>query len=492
MDAEDENDELEGLTPVAPAYKGSWKQFTKYVNDELGGPVQDAEDADKYLTRANVNAYFKHHIPTLKIQPDGIVRHRTALQWYSTHREWKDPDNPFIVNSKTVKDCIKLYASKYLMEYTIRNHDAHAGLPTNILSDEDHCKAMKHVISTNDSTWQDFGMSWNGCRATNIRQATLRKLFLCHLRADASHGPPGASPNNRTILSLIMEPGTRKDDSAENRANQPHHGVSRGRKAPMQYKKRVVAVYRHKNFLQCFTGLVGMSILTRFHDSMDLSFLQPVDKKMRPLWQKEHLLSSWRTHESCDEVYRRVMGTCEISWAKMTHLRSCGMEHASASGLPADMIATMSKHRGERLFDAYMTELFPEVMLVMSGHRPKDSYFVPRTEIEEFPYSMDECIKKLFPHYDRWVGQLKSRRGDKHESAKNFLFKLLPFLTRVIFQDAPYWLKFFPNHTFSRFLSNRLPYAPFRQWCEGAIIKAKSISDQLAINEVSTLNEAAR
>jgi hypothetical protein len=167
------------------------------------------------------------------------------------------------------------------------------------------------------------------------------------------------------------------------------------------------------------------------------------------------------------------------------------MEQASSAGLTADEVATMSKHRGERLFDAYLTELFPEVMLVMSGHRYKDTWFVPRTEVEELPYSLDICIRKLFLHYDSWLEQLRSPSGDKHESAKNFLLVLIPHLTRVVFQDAPYWLKYFPNSTWSRFLSNLLPVHFFREWCNEAIVKAKQIDDMRAVNQVDTFNTAA-
>jgi hypothetical protein len=154
-------------------------------------------------------------------------------------------------------------------------------------------------------------------------------------------------------LTLVLEPGTRKDDTVESRANQPRAGQGgrggggrggRGRqKAPTQYKKRVVGGLRHKSFVQCFTGMVGISLVYRYHDAANLSFEQPADVKIRPGWQNQNLLPNWRPSEggkkSCEEADRRiVVDQCGITWNKITHLRSAAMEQASLAGLTADEV----------------------------------------------------------------------------------------------------------------------------------------------------------
>jgi hypothetical protein len=493
---------IEPLPVASPAYKSNWTAFVRYVNTQLNGPDQLVGQLEtKYLTRENVDAFFTAVIPTLLVQPSTAQRYRTALQWYANHWEWTVENAGFIVDSKTVQKSLNKHATKFLLEYSLRNHDAHEGLPTDVLSNADHLKVLQFVAQNNPMTWIDFSVSFTSCHATYIRQDTLRKLFLCHLRADVAHGPPGCSTNNQTILCFILEPGTRKDDSAENRANQPGNAAGRGggagRKAPTQYKKRVVGGYRHQHFLQCFTGMMGINLVVRFCDHPNLSFLQDANKSVRPGWQKQPVLPNWRPTETgrtnCSVCYKKIVETdCGIQWNKVTHLRSAAMEQTSAQGLPADQIATMSKHRGERLFDAYLTELFPEVMLVMSGHKPGDTWFVPRTEVEVLPFSLDVCIRKLFRHYDIWCSDLESAQGDKQTSARNFLYTLIPYLTRVVFQDAPYWFKYYPNSEWSRFLSNLLPVHVMTEWCNGAIQQAKEINDSRSINEVETLNNAAR
>ena len=229
----------------------------------------------KYLTRENMDSFFTEVIPKLKVKPPQAVRYRTALQWYSKKIEYPSGgDGPqFIVDSEKVQAGINRHTTKYLLAYATGNHDAHAGLGTDVLTNEDHLRALKFVFKEKGTAaYKDFALSWTGCMATYTRQDTIRKLFLCHLRADEAHGPPGANPNNQTILTLILEPGSRKDDSAENQGNQPAGRGGQSSRAPMNYKKRVVGAYRHKNVLQCFTGMVAMSILMRYHDDKDLSF----------------------------------------------------------------------------------------------------------------------------------------------------------------------------------------------------------------------------
>ena len=60
-------------------------------------------------------------------------------------------------------------------------------------------------------------------------------------------------------------------------------------------------------------------------------------------------------------------------------------------------------------------------------------------------YSLEACIGWLFPHYNQWCMEQQSDNGDKQISSQNFLYHLIPFLTYVAIQDAPYWLRHFPS-----------------------------------------------
>lgn len=169
------------------------------------------------------------------------------------------------------------------------------------------------------------------------------------------------------------------------------------------------------------------------------------------------------------------------------------MEQASSRGLSADEIATMSKHRKERIFESYMTELFPSVMLVMAGFRKDEAYFVPRTEVD-LPDELDNIVQLCFPKYNQWIRDWNNGQngGDTHTSTRNFLLHVIPFISRVIIQDAPYFLKYYPNHAYSVFLKQKLPLSIWRDWAPTALEKAKEISEGRATSSVAALNNAAQ
>ncbi len=163
-------------------------------------------------------------------------------------------------------------------------------------------------------------------------------------------------------------------------------------------------------------------------------------------------------------------------------------------GLSADQIATMSKHRGERIFEAYITELFPAVMLVMAGFRAIETWWVSRTEVE-LPWTDEQCALICFPKIVLWQEQQGSLTGDKDKSAVNFLYEVLPYLARVILQDGPYWKRNFPNHEYTELLYSRMPdeYAvQYETWSRTAIRKAKDIAAARNLISLDVLNTGTR
>ena len=60
----------------------------------------------------------------------------------------------------------------------------------------------------------------------------------------------------------------------------------------------------------------------------------------------------------------------------------------------------MFKHQGERIFQAYLTELFPLVMSAMAGSLQDAAWFVERAELELLPWSDEECTKMVFPAWE--------------------------------------------------------------------------------------------
>ena len=179
------------------------------------------------------------------------------------------------------------------------NHDAHQGLPTSILSVDEHRHVIHHLMQKKFRHWKDFGILWNMCQATFIHQDTCHQLCLPHLCAGYAHGPIEEGPN-KTMLSIIPMPGTH---SANNRTNQT---CTTNQRTPKKYKKRVVGVYRHKSVLQCTTGFVAILLIVKLHHANDLSFIQPHDSHEKLGWQKVHVLETWKNNDSSKQACHKT------------------------------------------------------------------------------------------------------------------------------------------------------------------------------------------
>ena len=194
--------------------------------------------------------------------------------WYADKIKYAEErleqgEQPFDVDSHEVQKALNKYANAYLIKYQMTNHDAHQGLPTSILSVDEHSCVIHHLMQKKFQHWKDLGISWNMCQATFIHQDTWHQLCLPHLCADYAHAPIEEGPN-KTMLSIILMSGTHNDESANNHTNQPH---TTNQRTPKEYKKRVVGVYRHRSVLQCTTGFVAMSLIVWLHHANDLSFI---------------------------------------------------------------------------------------------------------------------------------------------------------------------------------------------------------------------------
>jgi hypothetical protein len=116
----------------------------------------------------------------------------------------------------------------------------------------------------------------------------------------------------------------------------------------------------------------------------------------------------------------------------------------------------MSKHKTEKIFEAYLMELYPPVLSVMAGFCVAGNpYVVPRTE-NPLPLTNETATRAVFPKIELWRAKQAGLNGDKHEAARNFLRATLPFLARVLLQDAPWWLASYSNSMFARLFQSKM------------------------------------
>ena len=486
------------------SYQLTWRRFQKFITEARAAGRENIDyntDSEKWITRKNIDAFFQEVVAEADVQPQTASRYASALQWYADRVEHTKTNERFLIREGfncEVDKALDKQAHKFAREYILKTHDAHDNVPTDVLSLSDHLKVIDYVLSNSLLCYKNFGMSWTCCNSTFLRLDSLCAMRLCDLRADHAHGPVTEGPNS-TILSMILQPYQHKDQSINGNGTRASSvgdgdgGASNqsARRARKHYKKRVVGMFRHHNFQQCGTSHIAMNLFMRLYRDHSFSFIWPANGKEQPPWQKVKLIHGWS--ESPQKTYARILNEVGVSWKKVTHLRSSGIEQASgAGGLSSDAVSTMSKHNQDRLFQCYMTELYEPVMRVMAGFRQSDPYFVARTEIP-LPYSQDdfEYVKHVFPLYEVWLNQYNSPQGDKHKSAKNFLYQTIPFLARVVLQDGPYWIKHYPNHPYTSTLLSRMqPH--YINWSRRAIQEAQELQDRRDIDNIQNLNAGAR
>lgn len=248
-----------------------------------------------------------------------------------------------------------------------------------------------------------------------------------------------------------------------------------------------------------YDNIINKQIYSPFRTLQNTGEHNPYVSRLRPTWQEFMLLPTWsgEGNDSAPEpVYRRFLDALGIIFNHLTHLRSSAMEQASTWGLDCFRLATMSKHLLDKINRFYMAESNRDVLHMMSGFREEnDAYFVPRTHVEIPFLANNEYVSHIFPNYQKWLSEFKSPQGDKNRlAAGNFLYKVLPYLARVVIQDAPYHIKKYPDSEFSRFFVQNvmLKHPEYHEYCSTAIGQAAEIAAARNHQETANLNSAAQ
>jgi hypothetical protein len=396
------------------------------------------------------------------VTPESARRVVSSLQRYADWFEYVGSDHRFIVDENQVKQALERQAQLYMRHERSKVKDLHRNLPTDMLTDEERVHAISHILGTRAHNWKEMCLSWTGCEVTMLRNSSLLKMTLKHLNTNHTHGP--CNDGDRTMMTLIYEKNEHKEKQA---------------------RTRIVGSWRHRNWLQCFTGHLAMALFVRLHNDTRINFYKGQPEGTKPSWWEIKLIAGWSNMEAAKSAYTRLLNQCNISWQKVTHMRKSGTEYAGSIGeLSPFQIATMSKHtvgESNKLTTAYYTELYAPLLSVMSGFDKDGPYNVPRTRISIGNTFGQNAVEIIFPQYHIWLQQCASSNGDKSVTAQNFLFETLPFLAKVVIQDGCYWIKQFPQHEASMLLLSVMPasYPQFaktsREWVENQLLAAEQV-----------------
>ena len=130
----------------------------------------------------------------------------------------------------------------------------------------------------------------------------------------------------------------------------------------------------------------------------------------------------WKDTRVAGTAYGHLLKECDITWGKVIHMRSAGIEFASLQGeLDGGAVSTMSKHQTSKLEKLYLTEFHPPFLRVMSGHTKEEQYHVLCTLLA-YPMCEQKLAELIFPKLSLWQLQYRSPNGDHSKAVHNFLF----------------------------------------------------------------------
>jgi len=204
-------------------YIREWRKFCAFVDEHRANG--QLPQALVYAERHAIDLYFTSIVAHDKHQPESVQCIVAVIGWYARNRENVVIEVNNGENSNVARS-VATQATRYMQQYLDENdRDAHQGVPTSILSYEEHEKVVRHVFTSNLTCWPDFLLLWNGCTATYLRNDSMRKLNFEDIHWDASHGPifDGNQPGDHCLISFILQPYTHKDDEDQRNQHNNNH-----------------------------------------------------------------------------------------------------------------------------------------------------------------------------------------------------------------------------------------------------------------------------
>ena len=465
------------------SYDSEWRRYRAWVALQRQNGV--IPHGTKFLTRENVDLFFSSEVVNRQVQPNTARRVVSSLQRFADDVEYIDGSELFQVgDSPSVKKALETHTRLYVQRIKGNVDDPHADLPTNVLSEDDCLKILR--IAIENPNWKDMCLTWTTCTQTFLRNDSMRKLHMRHLRCNSTHGPAcgrdetsnfgaGWGFADREMITYILDKYVHKCRDE---------------------KKQEVGAWRHKNFLNCSVGHLAMNLFVRLYADAEINFFGARVGEDTPMWWNRPLIAEWNHDTAAYDAFETLLDNAGLKWAKVTHLRKLGIEQATAlGGLHSNQVSTMSKHRTEKgKMAVYETEIARPVCSVMAGFTKEGCYFVPRSRLfphtellqHQFPNGrvqsdeFEAATWLIFPQSDRWRQEQRGPAGDKSECAQNFLFCTLRLLAVTAIQDGIFWLSEFPNHYVSQLLRFAMPKwyprwaALARQQCETMVAQRVS------------------
>ncbi len=157
------------------SYSREWRKFKDFITLNRSSGHLDTEGL--FITRENIDFYFATKVANLtQLSPESARRIVPAIQFFADFEEYANARERFIVDGPVVLKALECHGAKWREVKSNKYTDPHADLPTNVLTYEEHRKALLYMIPLPE--WRDLTFTWSTCRSTFIRNVSSSRMLL--------------------------------------------------------------------------------------------------------------------------------------------------------------------------------------------------------------------------------------------------------------------------------------------------------------------------
>lgn len=484
----------QGEIGTNPKYRNEIKKYKTWV--DTNRTILDLHEG-KYTNTIALKKYWQEEVIKRKCSGETAKQVRQALDQLLVW-EGADDIHPMMQHHElepVIKMVLEALDNRAKDKIIAKDADPHDDIPVKTLNSFDLQRVMFKLLKAEDgnSDWKNRGLVWSLLSNTMLRWNSGAILRLPNIYVFKDLPPHGVTTPHDTME--WMDPQT--EDAGWNLAFIiPPLDQKKKNKKVTKLKSEMVGAYRHKCYYRCVVGLMAMKLLEDLNTVLKISFLNEPPHGHR-FWGDVHLFDE--SYINTNRGMKEDMLKVDVEGGReVTHLRKCAITLCTAQGLSEDQVSTMSKHRDNNFQKSYRSEISAPVATTLQGFNPNvpwDTYFCPRAHVK-LPEKLQNrdnfltLMKWLWTPYERLENELNEpeKCSKRLKSAKHFIMEVIPWLTKVLLQDAPFWMNAFPRNPAVQYFKMQMskPEAidmfgeNYSHW---AASTRKAIKDQVSLEE---------
>ena len=245
--------------------------------------------------------------------------------------------------------------------------------------------------------------------------------------------------------------------------------------------------FRDQTPIQCSQFFLYLLILKTLDDrGNEMSFYNANISKKK-WWGFMTFLYNVRDPSTASKHFKTLIKKCNVNTDKILHQKGSGLyELTKHANILLYAINIVSRHEIDKPYYAYVNWFQPTIFRILSGHFQNSPALIYQS-IVQLPFLIDESesnpiVNAMFTVRKKYFTELNSNMGCPCECSSHFVYKVLPYVTKVILEDGCFWLLKYPDHWISNRIRNCLDFIgnidlknKYMDWCRRIDVEKKEL-----------------